>query len=654
LLAVFAAIALFQGSACAKPELPEWLESAMKQPINGLSEGADSVQLVEYMTRTYSRNGECEMEVRTAVKILSYDGKNDATLSVHYNRGGDKIRDLRAWLIFPNGEIREYDKDSFMRREASNAMTLFTETWVHELSAVEAVKPGCVLACSYRRITSAVFASDDWCVRMNRPVLNSTLKVTVPEGWTVRSTLVNNPNVVETNNGRTYTCISTHEPALKEEDGSPINGVVPFVGYDVIPSARDRAGSNLLVFDSWNDVARYVAAQSDPHCEPDAAIAAKVEELTAGCETQWQKIQAVCRYVQATNYISIGKNLNEGGGYVPNDAAKVFARNYGDCKDKVALLRAMLSCLGVESFDVSCQMAPDGMLSPDRPSPYQFNHAIAAFRVGEGIDSTAVVSDPVLGRLMVFDPTNGHTPVGYLGSMMNKLYFLVSSPDSTGLLQVPELKDSGRQVMNAAIDADGRLYGLFDFADDGDAAGGTRQKCASMSTDAFKRLIAEWLRKNTRDTVLNQFEIIDDLDKNIFRVEVEFDSPNYAKRIGADKLLFRAFMQHFPLSIPPAAQEKPRQTPVALQNQHIYYESSVRIPEGFAVESLPRDITLDETFGRIELRSSVEDGVVHITVSLDLSDTTLPAEEYERLRNFYKIRNKALQATVMLRRVTVS
>ncbi len=590
------------------------------------------------------------MQIQTAIKILNYNGKNDATLSVPFVRNGDKIRDLRAWLIFPDGQIREYDKNSFVRREATDSNTLFTEMWIHELSAVDAVRPGSVLACSYTRNTSSVFASHDWIVKMSRPVLNATLRITLPEGWSIRGTQVNKPDVVEISHGRIYTCVSVNQTALKSEDGSPIDGVIPFVGIDIIPSTQDRQRSGILVFDTWKDVACYSANQSDPHCTPDPKIAAKVEELTANYDNLWQKIQAVCCYVQAVNYVSIGKNLNEGGGYVPNSATKVLTRNYGDCKDKVALLRAMLTCLGVDSYAVSCQIDRNGMLVPERPTRNQFDHAIVALRVGEDINMPAIVTTPELGHLLIFDPTSKTAPVGHLDSGMQGRYFLIASKESSGLSTLPPQNSSTILTIKAELDATGSLRGHFSERSAGEVACLSRKANSSMSADTIKRCVGEWLSKQSLDTSLVYYTIGDDRDRNEFRIDVEFDSNNYAKRIGKDKLLYRAFMQHFPFYVPPNAQEGVRETPRVLDEYEYTCESIIRIPDGYAIESMPHDITHDESFGHIELRSSVEADIVRVTVKMHVKHTTIQAEEYERLRDFYKTRNKAHLASVMLRR----
>ncbi len=46
--------------------------------------------------------------------------------------------------------------------------------------------------------------------------------------------------------------------------------------------------------------------------------------------------------MQNIQYISIQTGLGRGGGYRPHASNEVFAKSYGDCKDKANLMRAML------------------------------------------------------------------------------------------------------------------------------------------------------------------------------------------------------------------------------------------------------------------------------------------------------------------------
>ena len=62
-------------------------------------------------------------------------------------------------------------------------------------------------------------------------------------------------------------------------------------------------------------------------------------------------------------------------GYAPHDVHITFDNRYGVCRDKAALLVAMLRIAGFEAYPVLIHVGPKK--DEDVPLPY-FNHAIAA------------------------------------------------------------------------------------------------------------------------------------------------------------------------------------------------------------------------------------------------------------------------------------
>jgi hypothetical protein len=144
--------------------------------------------------------------------------------------------------------------------------------------------------------------------------------------------------------------------------------------------------------------------------------------------------------------------------------------------------------------------------------------------------------------------------------------------------------------------------------------------------------------------------VTDDLDLDHFAIHVKFDAPNYARHIGAKKMLLKAFVPGDSSYVPDKPQDGKRIWPFVVPLSSTTKDTLITLPEGYVVDELPRDITVEENYGTIELRSSVEGNVVHVRVVTKTQTMTLPPENYERLRAFYKTRDKVLQATLVVRR----
>lgn len=102
---------------------------------------------------------------------------------------------------------------------------------------------------------------------------------------------------------------------------------------------------------------------------------AKARELAAGAPDELGKIRAIYDFVSS----EIQYSAWEFGvhGFKPYRTTKIFDQRFGDCKDKAALMKTMLACIGVESYPALVEATlrrPEEDLS--LPLFDHFNHMI--------------------------------------------------------------------------------------------------------------------------------------------------------------------------------------------------------------------------------------------------------------------------------------
>jgi hypothetical protein len=144
-------------------------------------------------------------------------------------------------------------------------------------------------------------------------------------------------------------------------------------------------------FKNWETVGAWYQGLESDRVVPDAAVKAKVAELTVGKTTDEEKVRAVYGYVSTQiRYIGVAFGI---GRYQPHHAAEVLENQYGDCKDKHTLLAAMLSALGLHPNAVL--IGAGVRFNETVPSPGSFNHLITTVSVDgktAWLDSTEEVA----------------------------------------------------------------------------------------------------------------------------------------------------------------------------------------------------------------------------------------------------------------------
>ena len=147
-------------------------------------------------------------------------------------------------------------------------------------------------------------------------------------------------------------------------------------------------------FATWAAVADWYRGLSRSAEAVSPAIREKARELTETAATPEARLAALHKFVaQDVRYVSLAFG---NGRYQPRGADLVLSSQYGDCKDKHALLASLASAVGftVEPVLINTTRRLDDMF----PSPSQFNHVISLVS-GQGlattwIDGTAAVSRP--------------------------------------------------------------------------------------------------------------------------------------------------------------------------------------------------------------------------------------------------------------------
>jgi hypothetical protein len=201
----------------------------------------------------------------------------------------------------------------------------------------------------------------------------------------------------------------------------------------------------------------------------------------------------------------------------------VFKKQFGDCKDKVTLLRTMLRAAGFESYYVIVN-DERGVVDPSFATPYAFDHAIIAIRVPPAENLYATLDHARAGTLLFFDPTSTYAPFGTLPAYEQQGKGLLVLPDGGELVTLPSSPPRANQLRRKArlyLDSNGVLSGDVEETRSGSMAADLRVILQPMS--AVER--ARWV-----DTAvaahLNQAEVqnlaIENIDRSAADVVIRY------------------------------------------------------------------------------------------------------------------------------------
>ncbi len=326
---------------------------------------------------------------------------------------------------------------------------------------------------------------------------------------------------------------------------------------------------HLSEFGSWEEVRNWAIPLYQVKAPLSAALQKQIAQWRAMYATPEEQFIAALRFVQdEIRYLGIELGPHS---HLPHDPSLVFAKRFGDCKDKVLLLTTILHALNIEAAPALVHTASKRMLDESQPSPYVFDHVIAQV---------------VFNRQLYWVDATASLQRGGLKQLYNPPYerALVLQDGLQGLQEIPSNQydqplTQVRDTLHAeSFDAPARLEVVTIYR--GEDADAMR---FNLSGHPLTELTKEWLNYYAHDfpTVMADGEpqVADDPVKNTITITEKYRIPEFW-RDGVQYIHPESIYSQ--LGRPKTPQ---RTQPLRLAFPlHIVQTMEVYLPPGFQVE----------------------------------------------------------------------
>ncbi len=265
---------------------------------------------------------------------------------------------------------------------------------------------------------------------------------------------------------------------------------------------------------NWKFISRWYYNLVEKHLQTDKTINDKVKELTAGISDREEKIKKLFYWVaKKIRYLGVDKEKDRPG-FEPHDVTFTFKTRGGVCRDKAALLVAMLRQAGINANVILVNV---GNILDDVAPVTWFNHAI-------------VMAYDENGKPKYFlDPTDENTK-DFLPTYEEDSSYLVASltGDSLGIIPVspPDRNNLTLKIENIINEDNSTttkltytLKGLFDNF--------IRSSFVTYTKQDYDNYFSKLVKNYNSGAVLTSYTHSDpnDKSKNIsFQVNLKIDS----------------------------------------------------------------------------------------------------------------------------------
>jgi transglutaminase-like putative cysteine protease len=209
-------------------------------------------------------------------------------------------------------------------------------------------------------------------------------------------------------------------------------------------------------FKSYADVGQAYQVRAKEKAAVTPAIQALANELItkANAKTTLEKVKVLHHWVaQNIRYLGIYVGA---GGFVPHDAQSILDNRYGDCKDHVVILEALLAAAGIDSTPALINSS-SAYLLPKLPTPGAFDHVITFVpSLNVFLDSTSRFAP--LGTL----------PTGDMGKpvVLTQTGAIGQTPKITAHTDRTEARIQMRLTRDGSIEgkSQAKMFGVFEVA----------------------------------------------------------------------------------------------------------------------------------------------------------------------------------------------
>jgi len=325
-----------------------------------------------------------------------------------------------------------------------------------------------VLTIARRSKKSSMFGNFSQSEVFDRRVVyeDVTVNITVP-----KNLFVNIDTVLVKRETRNIANKSVYSFTFKNPVALPVNS-------SILSAWNGEPRFVISTYKSYRDLAATYERLSLGKDSVGPKIETLAKEITAG-ETDRRK-QAILLYNWVSRHIRYVAVYLGNGGYEPHSAENIARSGYGDCKDHVVILQALLRAMGIESHPALINL--DSLYDlPTAPTFVVFNHVIT-----------------YIPEFQIFtDSTTGTYPFGVLDYPEYGKKVVVVAGAHSGVMTLPNNplaeNESVLQTVST-LQADGRVNGSTHISAKGPLGIALRGSAMTIESEG---------KENVASTVLN-------------------------------------------------------------------------------------------------------------------------------------------------------
>lgn len=504
-------------------------------------------------------------------KIFNQRAHDKAEISIPYNSSNEKITNLHARTIKPDGTVLTASAGDIHQSAPFSEYAMYDDAKINGIS-MPGVEDGAIIDYTYTRTTTKSYLpgqySEQWSFRDGvDPVKLSKMTLTAPAGMKLQTLPRNTAGMTSTEtlskdgSKKTYVWkMANLSPLLPEPMMPPASTFIPSVEISTIPS--------------WQNISKWYQGLASSQMVVSPEIKETVKTLTAGKTTDTEKAKAIYYWVEGrTRYVALELGLSA---FQPHPAADVCRNRYGDCKDMATLLLTMLHEAGIKT-------AWPVLLGAGRVEPVHNYLAAPSFF------NHAIVRADIDGQPYWFDSTAEMCQFGQIpGGDRGVDAFVIRNGVGTFEVIPPGTPKDNREITITRVDLhpDGSADCETTIRLEGDSGLGARISFRGLQAVQVKPGFESMVSRFSPNATMTDYKLspLDDRDQPVV-FDLKYHAPLWATKTGHLLIINGKDMSSAPFDRPD------RKYPIySNQTQQSEDDIIINLPAGYTLEDKPDEM----------------------------------------------------------------
>jgi transglutaminase-like putative cysteine protease len=591
-------------------------------------------EVTNYIYKSLTSGEQSKIEVLTIL-----DKKGDDMALFYYP--GDKFRELKAFtakLYDANGVLlKKYGMSDVQTTEWTDSYTLAdgAKRYVFDFD-----KPTYPVTIEYNYTIGFKNGILSFPVFMPQPGYNTAVQkavynLTLPDNCKYQYKVFNMPAQPEKIQAKETSIlkweINNIKAVEKERFMDSPEKYIPILYIRPVSFSYDNVPGEIS---SWETMAKWESGLVKNRDQLPEEFKQKIRDIVKDAKTDRDKVKLLYDYLgKNTRYVSIQLGI---GGYQPMQAADVLKTGYGDCKALTNYLKTLLAVVGINSNYTFITLDEDEKyLYSDFAGFNQLNHAI--------------LQVPLQSETLWLECTNPDVPFGFVHQGIAGHDALVVTADGGNIQRLPDYPDSlnvesFKSVVELAADGSARV-----------------QSVATYMIKAYddQRSFVYIKPAEQKDKVRGMINVPSANVENVnftenksslpsLQISFGWTAPQYGTKTGN-----RLFIPVNPLRSKgyDGLKKNSRIHDICINTGYKDQDSiSIIIPEGYEIESMPGNVSLDNSFGSFKTSLTQNNSTIIVRHHLIIKSGKWSKNQYAELVAFFEKINSSYKAKIILRK----